>query len=209
MGADDFFRYYELDDNLKPQYLAAYKIAARHGYEKRKLDLWHDMVLYLIHLGRDIRNPHYICPDDLSAAHHQYHTQYRRKEDKVKFEQEMAKAIEENDTYIKICKRFLDIVLQTDNLTIRPLRSVEEFVLEGQIMHNCVYHMGYYKKPQTLILTAQDQKQNHLATIRLNTANWKIEELRGPFNKDCERATEIRNLINQNIKLFKTAAKAA
>ena len=121
----------------------------------------------------------------------------------------MAKAIEENDAYIKICKRFLDIVLQTNNLTIRPLRSVEEFVLEGQIMHNCVYHMGYYKKPQTLILTAQDQKQNHLATIRLNTANWKIEELRGPFNKDCERDTEIRNLINQNIKLFKTAAKAA
>lgn len=209
MGVDDFFRYYELDEDLKAQYLAAYKIAARHRYEERHTDLWHDLVQYLIRLGRDIRNPHYVCPENLNETHHRYLTQYRRIQDRQKYEAELAKAIEENEAYIKICKRFLDIVLQADNLTIRPLRSVEEFVIEGNVMHNCVYHMGYYKKPQTLILTAQDTEHNHVATIRMNTANWKIEELREPFNKECPRENEIRKLINKNIKLFKTAAYAA
>lgn len=209
MGIDTFFKYFDLEDEIKPQYLAAYKIAARHKYEQRNDDLWHDLVLYLIRLNRDVHNPFYVCPDDLAQAHHQCHMQVMRKEDKLKYEQELAKAIEENEAYIKVCKRFLDIVLQAKNLTIRPLRSVEEFVQEGQIMHNCVYHMGYYKKPQTLILSAQDNQKKHVATIRMNTTNWEIVELRGPFNQDCDRANEIKQLIKSNIKLFKKAAIAA
>ena len=207
MSNDDFFRYDELDENMKQQYLTAYKIASRHNYEQRHNDLWHDMVLNLIQLGKDIHNPHYVCPTDLREAHQRYYNQYAAMKAKEEILKDLEKAIAENEQYIKVCQRFLDIVLRKDDIIIRPLRSVEEFVKEGNIMHNCVYRMGYYKKSNTLILSAQDTKEQHIATIELNTHNWKIIQLRGVCNQDCKRHDEISQIIYDNINLFKRAAK--
>ena len=207
MGYDDFFRYYRLDDDIKGKYLTAYKIAARHNYEPRHTDLWHDMVVNLIQLDRDIHNPHYVCPEDLVAAHQLYLHQHDIQIAKIELQKKMKKAIEENEKYIALCSKFLDIVLQKDDIIIRPLQSVQEFVIEGSLMHNCVYSMGYWKKSNTLILSAQNAKQEHLATIELNTHDWKIKQLYAACNQTCKRHDEIQQIIYDNINVFKRAAR--
>ena len=60
----------------KPQALDrcwhSYKIAMRNKYAITDISLWRDLLYLLEKLGKDLRNPHFICPTDLKAAHDQY-----------------------------------------------------------------------------------------------------------------------------------------
>ena len=60
----------------KPQALDrcwhSYKIAMRNKYAITDISLWCDLLYLLEKLGKDVRNPHFICPTDLKAAHDQY-----------------------------------------------------------------------------------------------------------------------------------------
>lgn len=60
----------------KPQALDrcwhSYKIAMRNKYAITDISLWCDLLYLLEKLGKDVRNPHFICPTDLKAAHDRY-----------------------------------------------------------------------------------------------------------------------------------------
>ena len=50
----------------------SYKIAIRNKYVIPDLSLWCDLVYLLEKSGKDLHNPHYICPIDLKAVHDRY-----------------------------------------------------------------------------------------------------------------------------------------
>ena len=41
------------------------------------------------------------------------------------------------------------------NIVICPLESITQFYQEGKAMHHCVYKLGYYNRPDSLILSAK------------------------------------------------------
>ena len=47
----------------------AYKIANRNHYLITDIGKWADYICMLVEMGKDIRSPHYICPDNLEAEH--------------------------------------------------------------------------------------------------------------------------------------------
>ncbi len=47
----------------------AYKIANRNRYFITDISIWADYISMQTELGKDIRSPHYICPDNLEAEH--------------------------------------------------------------------------------------------------------------------------------------------
>jgi len=96
----------------------------------------------------------------------------------------------------------LTIALKGRNLTVRPLQSVDEFAEEGKAMHHCVFSNGYYKHPDTLILSAKDRKGNRLATIEYNTKRFTIEQCRAACNGVPKRDAEIRELITSHRQDF-------
>lgn len=113
----------------------------------------------------------------------------------------------------------LSLSIKADNITIRPLQSVDEFKEEGKAMHHCVFAMGYYdyrEHPNTLILSAKDGNGKRLATIEYNMASNEIVQCRAACNAVPERYDEICKLITDNKAQFvklertvKTLAKAA
>ena len=111
--------------------------------------------------------------------------------------------------YAKNHAKWLGIVIVGDNIVIRPLQSIEEFEEEGKAMHHCVYACGYYKKKDTLILSAKDNNGKRLATIEYDTKRGEIVQCRAACNQVPERYDEICELVRDNMKGNEKAVKAA
>lgn len=68
------------------------------------------------------------------------------KERKAKEMQRLLKLKKEEENYIKEKSKFFDIKLSDGKIVVIPLKSLEEFQQEGEIMHHCVFTNEYFKK---------------------------------------------------------------
>ena len=69
-------------------------------------------------------------------------------------------------------------------------------------MHHCVYTNGYYKKPDSLILSARDRITDHrIETIEVNLKTLSVEQSRGVCNENTIHHGRIIELVNNNIHL--------
>lgn len=78
-GDMEFLRTVASKEEFNECHNRAYIIANRHHYTASDWGLWWDMVSLLGKSGKDIHNPKYVCPDDLSQAHAQILDFYERK----------------------------------------------------------------------------------------------------------------------------------
>lgn len=170
------------------------KICLRNNYATADWQLWRDTIDALKRLGKDTHNAVYVCPIDLKAAHDRWTKLYAREQERIR--------IEESRHIFNRKQKFFDIVLKKKDITIEPLRTIEEYKTEGDRMHHCVYQMKYYMKKNTLILSAHTQKER-LATIELSLDNFEILQCRAEHNKIAPREKEIVSLLQRNIKKFK------
>ena len=76
---------------------------------------------------------------------------------------------------------------------------VEAMREEGAAMHHCVFTNGYYKKPESLILSARDEQGKRLETIEVNLTVLKIAQCYGACNKFTKHHQEILELVNDNM----------
>ena len=139
-----------------------------HKYAITDISLWCDLLYLLEKLGKDVRNPHFICPTDLKAAHDQY---MEKRQAQLERERERRRMIweaerlererkrledmaKEKDEYIRKKAAFLNLVLTDGLIIVKVLQSVDEFYEEGKAMHHCVYTNAYYNDENSLILSA-------------------------------------------------------
>lgn len=187
----------------------AFKICVRNHYtldnyqpaERWNTNKWGDYFDYIdmmVELGKDIHNAKYACPADLKKAH-----------DKAMDKVENIRALERNEEYVKAKHKFLGLRIAGCGITIRPLQSVMEFLDEGKKLHHCVYKARYYDRPQSLILTARDEKDDsRLETIEVNLTSFNIVQSMGKFNKSSEKHDEIVKLMRKNMGKVKRLANA-
>ena len=190
------------------------RVAMRNGYRIKDAGLWIDMVDVLHKCGKDVRNPHYICPANLHAAHDAALMMDARRLDRIAAQ----RADEEKDRkarevladadlaarYAEKVSRWLDVMIRGKGITIRPLQSIREFYEEGEAMHHCVFTCGYYKKDGILVLTAR-KAGVRLETIEIDTKRWRILQCRGRFNKDSAYHKDILNLMEKNMNKLRQA----
>lgn len=86
--------------------------------------------------------------------------------------------------------------------------KIEEFKEEGKMMHHCVFACGYYKKPDTLILSAQVNGE-HTETIEIDLKSFSIVQSRGVCNQPSEYHEEIKSLLLKNMYKLKSLTKKA
>ena len=190
------------------------RVAMRNGYHIKDAGLWLDMVELLSKCGKDVRNPHYICPADLHAAHDAALMMDARRLDRLASQ----RADEEKDRkarkiladagiaarYAERVSRWLDVMIRGKGITIRPLQNIREFYEEGEAMHHCVCSCGYYKKDGILVLTAR-KAGVRLETIEIDTKRWRILQCRGRFNKESVHHKEIVSLMEKNMNKLRQA----
>jgi hypothetical protein len=157
------------------------KVAMRHGYAPKDIQLWHDLLHSLRTLGRDIRSPRWICPENLRAAHDIASNQVARHYAALRAGEKKATIIEEKK-YRERISAFLDLSLRGNGFTIAVIPTVEDVRIEGEKMHHCVFKMRYYERATSLLLSARDFDGKRLETIEFDLVRGKVLQSRAACN---------------------------
>lgn len=181
-------------------------IAHRNGYKIKDATLWFDYLSLLDWAGKDLRNAKFICPANLKVEHD---ILFRRKRAIEEAERERRRAedaelqrklLEEaKRTYADKKGHFFDLVITDGNLTITPLKSVDEFEEEGKELDHCVFVNKYYNKDFSLCLSARiDGKRTETIEVSLN--DYAILQSRGYDNDPTEHHDRIVEVMNAHMK---------
>lgn len=192
------------------------RVALRHKYKPSDVTMWLDLLDLLRANGKDLHNPHYICPANLRKAHDEQHAIRERVLEKERIEREKAKArqladklSEDGKTNLEYVQRmgaFLGVTLKLGNVTLQPLQSVREFFEEGSELCHCVFTNNYYKHDHCLIIGARVEGKR-TETIEIDTKEWKIVQCRGKHNQPSKHHDRILSLMNRNMYKFKQVAQ--
>lgn len=190
-----FYHYDRLTENL----WQSIRVALRHGYHwdsQREINDWCDMLRDLEYLGKDTRNPHYICPAVLSEAHQYWIEKAQQKRDWERIERERQEVEKYEPTFLKNRKMFFGMLFTDGEINIEIIPSAMAIKEEGRKMHHCVG--GYYNKPNSLILSAKVDGER-IETIEVNLKNYRLVQSRGLCNKQTEYHERIVQLVNDNM----------
>jgi hypothetical protein len=92
-----------------------------------------------------------------------------------------------------------------EGLHITALPTVESFYKEGAAMHHCVGAMEYFKKENSLILSARVNGKR-AETIELSLKTYEIIQSRGKCNQDSQYHQRILDLMKKNMKQIQKLA---
>ena len=169
-----------------------------------------------------MRNPHFICPTDLKAAHDRY---MKKRQAQLERERERRRMIweaerlererkrledmaKEKDEYIRKKAAFLNLVLTDGLIIVKVLQSVDEFYEEGKAMHHCVYANAYYNNENSLILSARIDERR-IETVEVDLRTLKVVQSRGVCNSNTEYHDRIINLVEDNAEQIRKRMKEA
>lgn len=74
---------------------------------------------------------------------------------------------------------------------------------EGKALHHCVYTNEYYKKKDSLILSAKNSEGARMETIEVSLKSFRVVQSRGLQNENSSWHKEILKLVENNINLIK------
>lgn len=187
----------------------AIAIANRHRYIVRDATMWLDYLDALQFLGLDTHNPVYVCPRNLKDAHDKMMRRKRRIENEQIRREKARRAAEYEDQYRRDKGRYFGIAFSGDGITVSVLTSVEQIAAEGEAMHHCVYSANYYRRADSLILSARDSTGARLETLEVSLKTFKVVQSRGRCNQNTARHQDILDLLERNMNLIRKAAQTA
>lgn len=208
----ELMRYFAKSDYYLEKFWPSVRIAIRNRYHVKEADLWCDMLNILSRLEKDTRNPLLICPDNVLEAHNKWDKMLKAKQERERArrmrermqEQEQRyindkkKAKEDEAAYQEAKKRFFDLEISDHEITIRPLKSVSEFIDEAATLHHCCFSNRYFEREQSLILHAVIGGLP-IETIEIDLKSMKIVQCRAKFNGTSDYHDRIVNLMNANL----------
>ncbi|MCI6672406.1 MAG: PcfJ domain-containing protein [Prevotella sp.] len=189
--------------------MAAVKVALHHGYKITDGRMWLDMIDMLKRAHRDIRNPKFVCPSDLQKGHDEALEWYHKHEEKQRKIAERKKLLEDKKAAKKyeVARRcFMGMVLSDGKVVIEVLPTVKDVMQEGEAMHHCVFAAEYYKRLDSLLLTAKVNGER-AETIEVDLKRYQLVQSRGVCNQNSKYHDEIVNLVNENMNVIRNFNK--
>ena len=108
--------------------------------------------------------------------------------------------------YRKEKERFFGLCFADDNVFVKVIQSVAEMEEEGDKMHHCVFTMDYYKKPDSLILSARSVRDGaRIETAEVSLRSFKVVQSHGLQNSYTPYHDEIIKLVEKNMDIIKKA----
>lgn len=185
--------------------MAAVKIVLRHGYKVIDGRMWLDMIDMLERSQKDIRNPKFVCPYDLEKAHDEAMNMYHKYEERQRKIAERKKLLEDKKAARKYSiarKCFMGLKLTDGTIVIQVLPTVNAVMKEGEAMHHCVFAAEYYKKLDSLLLTAKVDGVR-AETIEVDLKRYELVQSRGVCNQNSKYHDKIVNLVNENMNIIR------
>lgn len=188
------------DGSLRPeikQFWPTIRIALRHGFKADPNDYF-DHLKLLHYYGRDLLNPHYVCPDDFWEEHQRYVIRKNREDQKARLLKKMKQIEKEEADYQQRWQYYFDLSFSKGNIHIVPFTSVRQFAEEGDALHHCIYASNYYKRSESLMLSAR--VNGHITeTVQVDTEKLTVRQSRGLQNKPSKYHDQIIALVNENM----------
>ena len=189
----------------------AYLIAKRHKYQINNFSMWCDYLRMLKTLGQDLRNPKNICPEDFIEAHDKANRKIEAKRERERAEQRRRWEIENREReqqrllqekkneedFINLKSKFFGLVITDEEISVKVLESIDEYYNEGKVQNICVFGSEYYKKADTLILSARIGGEI-IETVEVDLRTLKVVQCHGKHNQDTEYHDRIINLVDSN-----------
>ncbi len=180
------------------RYWNTIKMVIRNNYKIEDATMYFDYLDLLTYFRRDIRSPKHIFPVDLKAEHNRLVEIKRNRQRKEELERRINQMKFEEKRYQKTFNHFFDFSIQRKNIEIRVVRSVEECKQIGDELKHCVYTNEYYKKVNSIILTALVDGK-HTETIEVNLESRKIVQCQGLNNENSEFHNQIMKLMKSKL----------
>lgn len=173
------------------------KICIRNKYKIKSVDLYRDLMNALNYLGKDLRNAHYVCPKNLKKAHDYFIQKKNEAEIGKNIANNILKAKKSNPKFIKEKEKFFNLEMSKGQIKIVPLKSVPEFLAEGEVLNHCVFKSNYYEKKNSLVLSARINGKP-IETIEFDLKEQKIIQAYGFKNKPSKHHDDIVKLVNRD-----------
>ena len=189
-------------------YWNALKICIRNNYKIKDVSMYKDMLSALSYLNKDLRNAHFVCPENLTKMHDHW---IKLKSDAINGKEIMDKmrvARKANPKFIKEKSKFFDLQIKSGNIKIEPLRSVEDVLIEGTELNHCVFRSAYYDKKDQLLLSAKVNGKR-TETVSFSLSDYKVLQSRGYNNKNSKHHDKIVNLVIKNIPIIQKLNKVS
>ena len=201
-GQYDLLRHCLHSSTRLDDYWPSVKICLRNGYTITDGSMWCDTIDLLKRMGKDIRCPKYVCPADLKAEHDKLVEQRNHKEERERLALRRKEAAQYEKGYLSQKGKFFGILITDGTLNVRVLESVAEIAEEGTLMHHCVYANAYYRKDNSLILSATIGNKR-IETVEVDLKKLCVVQSRGVCNQNTEYHDRIVNLVNSNMNLIR------
>lgn len=192
------------------RYKPSFNICNRNHYIIKDASLWEDYMSLLAYFGKDLRNAHYVCPKNLKVAHDRLLAKKDAREAKLRQDRDRVEAIRRREKLMKDIagfyermEKFFGMKITDGNIVICPLESITQFYQEGKAMHHCVYKLGYYNRPDRLILSAKDTGGKRIETIEVNLKTLNIVQSRSVCNGVSKYHDQIVKLVKKNMNLIR------
>jgi DNA-directed RNA polymerase subunit RPC12/RpoP len=191
------------------RYIHALRICNRNGYVVEDARTWFDHMDLLQRCGKDTHNAKYVCPQSLEEEHLRLVEKVHRIEARRKLQEQIEQIQRSDVRYRQVRGMFFGCSFGNDNITVRVLNSVGQFLEEGTVMQHCVFTNEYYddvRHPGSLILSARDKQGNRIETVEVDIDSWHVVQSRGYKNNTTAQHDAIVKLVNDNMNLLRQAA---
>jgi hypothetical protein len=193
------------EQHLKQNWQAV-KTCLKYSYVISDYRIWEDYISLLRWFKKDLSCPLYVCPDNLHESHDRL-VRKKRAIQRRKYLIEMrSEILEAQSVYAEEKKDFFGLCFSEKNLTVSVIENVQDFMEEGDNLHHCVFTNEYYKKKNSLILSAKVDSQS-VETIELSLKNMEIIQCRGLRNNSSKHHEQILSLMNRNLYQIKERIK--
>ena len=215
-GRIEEMKYFILNPLNADDFWASYLIAGRHRYQINNISMWCDYLRMLVNLGQDIRNPKNICPEDfleahdkanrrIEAKHRKEYAGAERRREIERREREQRRLLQEQqreEEFKALKSKFFGLIITDNEISVKVLESIEEYYEEGNVQNICVFSSEYYKKADSLILSARIDGKI-IETVEVDLQTLKVVQCHGRNNEDTEYHKRIIDLVNSNAKLIR------
>ena len=164
--------------------------------------IWFDYLDLLAYFNKDLKNPKVICPQNLKEEHDILVRKKRKIQELQKMEEKKKQIAEHEEIYKNKKQKFFGVQFTDGQIEIKVLESVKEIMIEGDVMHHCVFTNEYHLKPDSLILSASIENKK-IETIEILLSKMEVIQCRGVCNKNSEYHDKIIKLVENNISLIK------
>lgn len=176
----------------------AVKTCMKYNYKIDDFKIWEDYIDLLRWFKKDISFSALVCPENLNEAHDKLVKKKRelqRKNYLLKMRTEIEQA---QGLYYEEKKQFFGLCFSEADITITVLANVTEFMVEGDNLKHCIFTNEYFKKKDSLILSARiDNKP--VETIEVSLSKMEIAQCRGMKNKASKHHRKIMSLLSKNL----------